>query len=102
VAEDLVRQGELGPEPAAAVTRLARSAERLHYARAVGEVGDLRADVQSVEAALAARAGRYGRLRARFLPASLARAAGSGLEALRSGARPARPGWRTPVPRPHP
>ncbi len=66
VSEDLA----LPEEAAQAVRRLATATERARYATDLGEVGDLRSDVGTVRAALAARAGRWGRLRARWLPRS--------------------------------
>ena len=65
-------------EAKAALQRLAAATERARYATDLGAVGDLRADVETVRGALAAGAGRGGRLRARFLPRS-ARAVSSAL-----------------------
>ncbi|RJK96828.1 transglutaminaseTgpA domain-containing protein [Vallicoccus soli] len=90
VAEDLAHQGRLGEAPAAAAARVARAAERLAYARDVGDVGDLRADVEAVEDALVERSGRRGSWRARLLPASLTRSARTGLDSLRARPLPAR------------
>jgi len=53
-----------------AVRRLGAATERARYATELGEVGDLRADVATVRAALAAQATRWGRIRARWLPRS--------------------------------
>jgi hypothetical protein len=50
--------------------RLAGATERARYSTELGEVGDLRSDVGTVRAALAAQAGRWGRIRARWLPRS--------------------------------
>ena len=66
VAEDLTLPEEAGQ----AVHRLASATERARYATELGEVGDLRSDVGTVRAALAAQAGRWGRMRARWLPRS--------------------------------
>ena len=66
VSEDLA----LPEEPAQAVRRLAAATERARYATELGEVGDLRSDVGTVRAALAAQGGRWSRLRARWLPRS--------------------------------
>jgi hypothetical protein len=60
----------LPEEAEQAVRRLAQATERARYATELGEVGDLRSDVGTVRAALAAQAGRWGRLRARWLPRS--------------------------------
>jgi transglutaminase-like putative cysteine protease len=60
----------LPEEAEQAVRRLATATERARYATAPGEVGDLRSDVGTVRAALAAQAGRWGRIRARWLPRS--------------------------------
>jgi hypothetical protein len=66
VSEDLA----LPEDAAQAVRRLATATERARYATDLGEVGDLRSDVGTVRAALAAQASRWGRLRARWLPRS--------------------------------
>ncbi|MEP6761600.1 MAG: DUF3488 and transglutaminase-like domain-containing protein [Sporichthyaceae bacterium] len=66
VCEDL----GLPEEAEEAVRRLATATERARYATELGEVGDLRSDVGTVWAALAAQAGRWGRIRARWLPRS--------------------------------
>ena len=57
-------------DAAEAVRRLATATERARYATELGQVGDLRSDVATVRAALAAQAGRWGRIRSRWLPRS--------------------------------
>lgn len=59
--------------PAEALARLARSTERVLYARDPGPIGDVRADVAEVSKALTASADRAQRLRARYLPPSTGR-----------------------------
>lgn len=66
VSQDLA----LPEEAEQAVRRLATATERARYATELGEVGDLRSDVGSVRAALAAQADRWARIRARWLPRS--------------------------------
>ena len=66
LAEDL----SLPVEAEQSLHRLGAATERARYATELGEVGDLRGDVGTVRAALAARAGRWGRIRARWLPRS--------------------------------
>ena len=58
------------PDARSAVATVARAAERSQYARDVGEVGDLRAEVARVETGLVRSTSRIGRLRARAFPAS--------------------------------
>lgn len=69
-ADRLSEAAWLAPDARSAVATMARAAERSHYARDVGEVGDLRARVAVVESGLGDARGRVGRLRARVLPAS--------------------------------
>ncbi len=67
----LVEDRELDDEAAAAAWRVASATERARYAPAMaGEVGQLRADVDTVRSALSASAGRWARWRARLLPRS--------------------------------
>jgi transglutaminase-like putative cysteine protease len=61
-----------------ALRRLAAATERARYATELGAVGDLRSDVETIRATLAAQASRVERLRARFLPRS-ARAVSSAI-----------------------
>lgn len=70
-AARVARERHLRGPAAAALTRLAQATERVRYATELGDIGDLRADVDSVRAALGAEAGRWGRLRARLLPRSV-------------------------------
>lgn len=69
-AARVVRDQSLPPRAAEAMRRLAAATERLHYAGSLGEVGDLRADVATVDAALAGAASRRRRARARIFPRS--------------------------------
>jgi transglutaminase-like putative cysteine protease len=53
-----------------ALRRLASATERSRYAPEIGDVGDLRSDVETVRAALREQATRWEAARARFLPRS--------------------------------
>jgi hypothetical protein len=55
---------------AQAVRRLGAATERSRYATSLGEVGDLRADVETVRSALADATTSWGRARARWVPRS--------------------------------
>jgi transglutaminase-like putative cysteine protease len=89
----LVEQRPLDGEAADAAHRLATATERARYAPVMpGEVGDLRADVETVRDALSATAGRWGRWRARLLPRStravataLSERTADGLDAIDAG-----------------
>lgn len=65
-AEEMALTGE----SLAAVRRLGSATERARYAIELGEVGDLRRDVATVNAALRARTTSWGRARARWMPRS--------------------------------
>ncbi|MCF6523016.1 transglutaminaseTgpA domain-containing protein [Streptomyces sp. JJ36] len=69
-AERLVRLGELGPEPAEAVLRVAHAVEQALYAPTVRPVPGLPDDVRRVRAALRDQASRGVRVRALLLPRS--------------------------------
>lgn len=69
-AERVAQELNFPPRPTAAIERLAGATERLHYAPELGEVGDLRADMAEVDAALASTTSRTARARARLLPRS--------------------------------
>jgi transglutaminase-like putative cysteine protease len=69
-AERIVADREFSPDTALALRRLASATERSRYAPELGAVGDLRADVETVRAALREQASRWQRLRALFLPRS--------------------------------
>lgn len=69
-AERIVADREFSGDTAVALRRLASATERSRYAPELGAVGDLRADVETVRAALREQANRWQRLRARFLPRS--------------------------------
>lgn len=73
LARDLQTAAKLDIPPAEALARLARSTERVLYAREPGTVGDVRADVAEVAKGLTAAAERPQRLRARYLPPSTGR-----------------------------
>ncbi|MGN6689277.1 MAG: transglutaminaseTgpA domain-containing protein [Actinomycetales bacterium] len=64
IASAMFRHGFLGAEAREALERLAATAERAHYARSVGQVGDLEADLRLVRSRLAARRSRRTRVRA--------------------------------------
>ncbi|HEU4674899.1 MAG TPA: transglutaminaseTgpA domain-containing protein [Motilibacteraceae bacterium] len=110
-AAELAGAVRLADAPAAALSRLARAAERAAFARSAGDVGDLAGDVALVRSGVRARADRWARLRAVALPAStlaLAHRAGErtadALDAVdRTGSalrrRVARVTSRRPVPR---
>jgi hypothetical protein len=67
----LVADRGLSGEAAAAGARLADVTERTRYAAVTPEsVGDVRADVDTIRAAMGETAGRWGRWRARLLPRS--------------------------------
>lgn len=97
----------LRPAAEAALGRLAGAVERVDYAPTVGPVGDLRADVATIRAALHDWAGWRRRLRARWAPASTVRlvhllgersadvldGVDRGLAALRLALRRRFPGW---------
>jgi len=72
-AARLSGEGELAEPARQAITRIGRAAERARYARAPGEVGDLRDDVATVVGGLRSTAGRWRRWRARLLPRSTRR-----------------------------
>jgi hypothetical protein len=69
-AHRLAEARHLVGDPAAALTRVAGAVERARYAPEMSPVGDLRADVDTVRAALSEGAGRWERWRARLLPRS--------------------------------
>jgi transglutaminase-like putative cysteine protease len=69
-ADRIVTERGFTGETSAALRRLASATERSRYAPEIGAVGDLRADVETVRAALRAQANRWERVRARFLPRS--------------------------------
>jgi transglutaminase-like putative cysteine protease len=71
-AQRVGRHAGLGGAAQASLDRVARAAERARYARDVGVVGDLRADVMTIRAGLRAGSGRRTRARARLLPRSTA------------------------------
>ena len=85
LARRLQTAAQLDIPPAEALARLARSTERVLYAREPGEVGDVRADVAEVTAALTAAADRGQRLRARYLPPSTGRLVHAASEKLADG-----------------
>ena len=85
LARRLQTTAQLDIPPAEALTRLARSTERVLYARDPGMVGDVRADVAEVSAALTAAADRSRRLRARYLPQSTGRLVHAVSETLADG-----------------
>ena len=66
----LVEDQRLEGPAAEAARRLATATERARYAPTMAEVGDLRADADTVRAAMLERAGRAARWRARLLPRS--------------------------------
>ena len=69
-AARLVAARHLVGEPVHALDRVAGAVERARYAPEMSPVGDLRADVDAVRAALSDGAGRWERWRARLLPRS--------------------------------
>ena len=69
-AARLVAARHLVGEPVHALDRVAAAVERARYAPEMSPVGDLRADVDAVRAALSDGAGRWERWRARLLPRS--------------------------------
>ena len=69
-AARLAAERHLVGEPADALHRVATATERARYAPEMTPVGDLRGDVDTVRAGLAAGAGRWPRWRARLLPRS--------------------------------
>jgi hypothetical protein len=69
-ADRIVTERGFTGETSAAMRRLASATERSRYAPEIGAVGDLRADVDTVRAALREQANRWERVRARFLPRS--------------------------------
>ena len=85
LARRLQTTAQLDIPPAEALNRLARSTERVLYAREPGPLGDVRADVTEVAAALTAAAERRQRLRARYLPASTGRLVHATSEKLADG-----------------
>ncbi len=60
----------LGPDSQQALDRITRAEERARYARVMQAPGSLRADVTTIRRAVAARAGRPARWRARLAPPS--------------------------------
>jgi len=69
--ERLVAARSLDPAAAEAAGRLSRATEQARYAPVMtSQVGDLRADVETVRASLSDSSGRWGRWRARLLPRS--------------------------------
>ena len=85
LARRLQTTAQLDVPPAEALARLARSTERVRYAREPGELGDVRADVAEVVTALTAAAERPQRLRARYLPPSTGRLVHAVSETLADG-----------------
>ncbi len=73
LARRLRETAQLDIPPAEALARVARGTERVLYAREPGELGDVRADVAAVTAALQAAAEPKRRFRARYLPPSTSR-----------------------------
>jgi hypothetical protein len=68
-----------------AVRRLGAATERARYATTLGEVGDLRADVETVRAALGDATTSWGRARARWLPRSTREVAAASSERMADG-----------------
>jgi len=68
--DHLVRSAALSDADAAAAGRLAEACEQSRFARSLGTVGDLGADLAAVRAGLSRSAGLRARWRARVLPAS--------------------------------
>jgi hypothetical protein len=68
-----------------AVRRLGAATERARYATSLGEVGDLRADVETVRSALGDATTSWGRARARWLPRSTRAVAGAFSERMADG-----------------
>jgi TgpA N-terminal domain/Transglutaminase-like superfamily len=69
-AERLAKKLGFAGDTRDALRRLASATERSRYAPELGEVGDLRADVETVRTTLRDRATLWGRFRAQFLPRS--------------------------------
>jgi TgpA N-terminal domain/Transglutaminase-like superfamily len=69
-AERLAKEQGFAGDTSDALRRLASATERSRYAPELGEVGDLRADVETVRATLREQATLWGRFRAQFLPRS--------------------------------
>ncbi|MGP7996988.1 MAG: transglutaminaseTgpA domain-containing protein [Streptosporangiaceae bacterium] len=70
LASQLATAQPMAPDRREALTRIARAAERARYAREPADPAGLRADTEQVRQALAARATRRVRWRARLLPPS--------------------------------
>jgi hypothetical protein len=85
IARRLHTTAKLEIPPGEALARLARSTERVLYAREPGVVGNVRADVDEVAKALTAAADRRQRFRARYLPASTGRLVHAVSEKLADG-----------------
>ena len=81
----LAEERHLVGEPAEALHRLAAATERARYAPEMTPVGDLRADVDTVRAALSDGSSRWGRWRARLLPRSTSAVAAAASERLADG-----------------
>ncbi|MFG1944560.1 transglutaminaseTgpA domain-containing protein [Nonomuraea sp. NPDC048826] len=73
LARRLTEQYEFGAEPAAAVSAIASSVERVLYAREPGEIPPMSGDLRKVRKALAATVSRARRIRAVLLPPSTMR-----------------------------
>src|SRR5712692_7016966 len=70
VSRRLATTLRLGPDSQQALDRITRAEERARYARVMQAPGSLRADVTTIRRAVAARAGRPARWRARLAPPS--------------------------------
>lgn len=85
VTSRLATEARMSPHSLQALQRVATASERVRYARAHGEVGDLSGDVRTVVAALAARRSRAARWRALLLPISTGAAFGRVAERVADG-----------------
>lgn len=84
-AARLAAERRLTGGPAEALHRIATATEQARYAPAMGPVGDLRADVDTVRGGLSAGAGRWVRWRARLLPRSTRQVAAAAAERVADG-----------------